>query len=141
MMLFMYWLGLRLHLPGSSLSCFKIANGANVGRVLIDIDHPRGGDVRSAQNFSEKALGCSSAAGLIQEEIECLAGRVNGAIQIHPLATDFDIGLIDPPGIVGLLQIRAATFIKFRRITLNPAVDGGVITDKPRSVIISSKSR
>jgi hypothetical protein len=53
------------------LVLLKIADGANVGGVLVDIDHRRGGDVRSAQNFAEETLGCSSIAGLIQEEIEC----------------------------------------------------------------------
>ena len=81
----------------------EIANGADVRRVLVNIDYTRCSDVRPAQDASEKPLSRSSAAGLIQEEIEGLTSRVNGSIQIHPLATDFDVGLVDPPGIVGLL--------------------------------------
>ena len=106
---------------------FKIADGANVGGVLVTIEHPWGGDVGSAQDFSKEALGCSSAAGLIQEKIERLASRVSGSIQIHPLASDFDIRLIDPPGIVSLFQVRATASVYFRSVSLDPAVDGGVI--------------
>ncbi len=107
---------------------FKIADGANnVGGVLVDIDYPWGGDMPFAQDFAEKALSCSSATGLVQEEIERLPGRINGSIQIHPLSSDFDVGFVNPPRIIGLLQIRAAAFIEFGRITLNPAVDGSVV--------------
>ena len=56
-------------------SCFfQIAHGTDIAAVLFNVDHPWGGDVRPVQDFSDKALGCSSAADLIQEEIECLAG-------------------------------------------------------------------
>ena len=80
----------------------KIADGANVGGVLIDIDYSWGGDVWSAQDFVEKPFGGLSTTGLIQEEIECLASRVNGSIQIHPLVSDLDIRFIDLPRITGL---------------------------------------
>ncbi len=61
----------------------------------------------------KKPFGCKSAAVLILEEIACLAGRVNSSIQIHPPAFDFDMGLIDSPGIISLFQIWAASFIEF----------------------------
>ena len=82
---------------------FEITDGTNVSRVLVDVDYSWDGDVRSSQGFSEKALGCSSAAGQVQEEIDCLTGGVNGSVQIHPLAPDFDIGFINSPRVVGLL--------------------------------------
>ena len=56
------------------LLLLKIADGANVGGVLIDVDHSWGGDVGPAQDFVKETLSRSSAPGLIQEEIECLAG-------------------------------------------------------------------
>ena len=67
------------------------------------------------------------SAGLIQEKIECLAGRIHSSVDIHPSAPDFDIGLIDSPGIVCLFQIWAAAFVELWCIPLDPAVDGGVI--------------
>ena len=53
---------------------FKIADGADVGGILVDIDYPWGGDISFAQDYAEKALSCSSTPGLVQEEIERLAG-------------------------------------------------------------------
>ena len=89
----------------------QVTDCTDVGGVLVDIDYPWSGDVRPVQNFSEKPLCCPSAAGLIQEKTKCLTCRVNSPVEIHTLATDFDIRLIDSPGIAGLLQIRAAAFI------------------------------
>ena len=73
MMLFMYWLGLPAFL-GQQVVLFKIADGAKVGGILVDVDYLWGGNVGCAQYFSEESLGCSSATALIQQEIECLAG-------------------------------------------------------------------
>ena len=69
---------------------FQITNRANVAAVLINIDHPWGGDVGPTQNFAEETLSRSSAAGLIQEEIKGLAGgmsldatlRYNSPVQV-----------------------------------------------------------
>lgn len=81
----------------------------------------------AARHFSEETFGCASAAGLVQDEIKCLAGRVKGSVQIHPLATDFDIGLVNSPRIFGLLQVWATAFIQFWCIALNSTVDSGVV--------------
>ena len=35
---------------------FKIADGADVGGILVDIDYPWGGDISFAQDFAEKRL-------------------------------------------------------------------------------------
>ena len=64
------------------LFAFEVTDSTDVSGILIDIDHPWGGDVGSTQDFAEKALGCSNTTGLIQEEIECLAGGINGSIQM-----------------------------------------------------------
>ena len=67
------------------------------------------------------------SAGLVQEEIEGLTGGINSSIQIHPFAADFDTGLIDSPGVVGLLQIRATAFVYFWSASLDPTVDSSVV--------------
>jgi hypothetical protein len=51
----------------------EVADSADVGGILVDIDYPWCSEARSAQDFAEETLGCTSAAGLIQEKIECLA--------------------------------------------------------------------
>ena len=50
----------------------QIIHSADVGTILVDVDDAWGCNVRSAQHLAEEALGCSSASGLIQEEIEPL---------------------------------------------------------------------
>ena len=89
--------GVALTFLGQYFVSLQVTDGAKINRVLVDVDHPWSGDLRPAESFPEKTLGCSSAPGLIQEEIECLAGRVNGSIQVHPLASDLDVGLINFP--------------------------------------------
>ena len=119
--------GPALAFAWQELFALEVTDRTDVSGILVDIDYPWSGDVRSAQHFAKKVLGCSSAAGLIQKEIECLASRVNGSVEIHPPTFDFDIGLVNSPGIVGLFQIRAAAFIELGCITLDPAINSGVI--------------
>ena len=119
--------GPALALARQELFALEVTDGANVGGILVNVDYPWGNNMRPAQDFAEKTLSRSSAAGLIQEEIKRLTGRIDGSVQIHPLAPDFDVGFVNSPGIVSLLQVWAATFIDFRCIALDPAVDSGVI--------------
>ena len=67
------------------LFAFEIADSTDVSGVLVDIDHSWSSEVRSAQDFAEKALSRSSASRLVQKEIERLTCRVDSSIQIHPL--------------------------------------------------------
>ena len=53
--------GPALAFLGQQVVSLQITDGANVGGILIDVDHSRGSDAGPAQDFSEKALGCSSA--------------------------------------------------------------------------------
>ena len=133
MMLFMYWLGLRLHLPGRSFSRFEITDSTDVSGVLVDIDYSWGSDVGPAPDFAEETLGCSSAPGLIQEKIECLAGRIDSSIQIHPLASDFDIGFVNPPGIIGLFQNTGDCACQF--LVHNAGPSGRWWCDQPISLV------
>ena len=52
----------------------QVTDSTDISGILVDVDYSWSGNVRATQNFAEEALGCSSATGLIQEEIECLAG-------------------------------------------------------------------
>ena len=56
------------------LFALEIVHGADVSGVLVDIDHSWSSEVRSAQDFAEKALSRSSASRLVQKEIERLTG-------------------------------------------------------------------
>jgi hypothetical protein len=72
------------------------------------------------------AYRCSSTSRGVEEEIQRVAGRIQGAIQVHPLPADLDVGLVNAPGIIGSFQIRPASFIYFWGIRLHPAIDGRV---------------
>jgi len=50
----------------------QVTDSSDVSWILVDIDYPWDCDMRSAQDFAEETLSCSSAPGLIQEKIECL---------------------------------------------------------------------
>ena len=52
----------------------QIIDSTDVAGILVNVYHPWGGDMRSTQDFAEQAPGCSSTAGLVQEEIEPLTG-------------------------------------------------------------------
>ena len=76
-----------------------------------------------------------------QQEVDCLAAAVDGAIKIHPSAFDLHIRLVHPPGAVAHAQVRPDPFLQFGRIGLNPAEDGGVAHRTPRSSNMISRSR
>ena len=110
------------------LSLFHTASGTNIGWMLVDVDDPGGGQIGSRRPYFTKEFGCRSpGASLTEVEIQCLACRVQSAIQIHLLPFDLHIGFINAPRIIRLLQIRSATFIQFRRILLNPKINSCVI--------------
>ena len=107
--------------------CSQISNRSDVAAILIDIDDTGWRDVCTAQNFAEISFGFPWTARLIQEKVNCLASRIYCPIKLHPFATNLDIGLINTPGIVRLLQIEPASFVNFRRIFLDPSINSRVI--------------
>jgi hypothetical protein len=62
-----------------------------------------------------------------EEEIERVSLRINGSLEIDPLFSYLDIGLIDPPGIGCGLHMRTATTVQLRSIMLDPAVNRRMI--------------
>ena len=98
---------------GQKFLALQIAHRADVSRVLVDVDHPWRCDVLPTQHLSKESLRCSPASRGVEEEIQRVARRVQSAIQVHPFSPDLDVGLVNPPGVVGLLQMRPASFIYF----------------------------
>ena len=66
--------GPALAFAWQELFALEVTNRTNVSGVLIDIDYPWGGNMGCAQHLSEKPLGCPSAPGLVQQDIERLHG-------------------------------------------------------------------
>jgi hypothetical protein len=72
----------------------------------------------------------SAAPGVAEgteHEVQCVTRGVDRAIQVGPLAMHLDVGLIDPPRIVRWVELDTHPFFELRSITLDPAVDGGVV--------------
>ncbi len=78
-----------------------------------------------------------------RDKIDSAAPAVDGPVQIRPAAIDLHVGFIHVPRakIGRVTPVPAQPFFHFRRITLNPAVNRGVIDIHPRSASISCSSR
>ena len=58
-----------------------------------------------AERLAEQALGRRSIAQRRQQKIDGGAGGINHPIEITPTTLDPNIGLIDPPRLVGRLEV------------------------------------
>jgi hypothetical protein len=99
-----------------------------IGTVAVRVDHPGARVTRGKQGVPEKALDSRGITPGSKQEIDGGTGRVDGPVQVCPLALHPSVGLVHPPGSVGRLQFAAATFIQFRRVALDPSPDGGMVS-------------
>jgi len=109
--------------------------------VAIDVDHSGTSVTRSPQGILEEALGGSRITPGGKQEIDRGTGRVDGPVQVGPLAFHPNVSLIDPPGTISGLQFPTATLVQFRRITLDPSQMVVWSAGMPRSVRSSSTLR
>jgi hypothetical protein len=56
-----------------------------------------------------------------KHEIDRIAGRICGAIQVCPASADLNVRLIDPPGTIPMAEFPSEPLIQKGRITLDPA--------------------
>src|SRR3954447_1332526 len=85
--------------------------------VLVYVDHPRDGIARSTQHPAEEALGSRSVPFGGEQELDRLATRIHGAIQILVLALHLYIRVVRPIAFVGRLQMWAAALRQFGAYT------------------------
>ena len=83
------------------------------------------------QRFDEEAFGGLGIPRRAQEELERVAFRVDGSIQIHPGFAHFDVRFVDPPRVIGGFEMWPAAFLQFGGIVLHPARDRGVVNPQP----------
>jgi hypothetical protein len=107
--------------------CFEFGKRFWVGSIYVDVDHPGFAGKRDRKRCEKEALGGLSISRRTQEKLERVALRINGSIEIHPFLFDFDIRLIDCPGISSGVEVWPTAFVEFWGISLDPAVDGRVI--------------
>ena len=62
-----------LALFGQQIFLLQVTDGTNVGRILVNIDDARRGDIWSTQHLAEEAFGGTSTSGLVEKEIERLS--------------------------------------------------------------------
>lgn len=66
-----------------------------IGLATVDDDPVR--PTMTCQRFSEEPLGRRQVTLLAESEFDSVADTVDGAIEIHPLAADLDVSLVDMP--------------------------------------------
>ena len=81
------------------------------------------------QRLAEEALGRRQVSTLAEPEFDRVADAVDGAIKIHPLAADLDVGLVEMPlaGHRTLAPVETPQQQQQQREANGPSMDGGVV--------------
>ena len=102
------------------ISVVLFDSGSN-GAALVDIY--QAGFTVGADRLVEKSPGRLLITVHSEQEIDCLALLVDGAIEIFPIAFDFDIGLIKPPAIPSPFLVFPKGLLDARCVMDDPAVN------------------
>ena len=79
--------------------------------------------LRRLEHLAEEAFGGLRIPFGAEHKVDRLACGIDRAVKIFPRAFHFDIGFVDAVGVVRQSQVRANSFLQFRRIRLNPSID------------------
>jgi hypothetical protein len=83
--------------------------------------------VRLPQRLAEEALRGRRVPPGREQEVDRLTAAVDRPIEVGPAALHLHIGLVDPPRAIARTQVWTDPLLQFRRISLDPAEDRGVI--------------
>jgi hypothetical protein len=72
----------------------------------------------------KEPLGGIDVTPFAQEKVDGAAVLIDGAIEIDPLAFNFDVGLIHTPGVADWPCAMISALFKFRNVTLDPPKNG-----------------
>ncbi len=122
---------------------FELCNRLGIRRVLIDVDHAgsrlsgvgisrncklgyrlfgrtslRRGTRCRVQCFHKEAFGRLGIARRTQQKLQGVAFRIACPIEIHPGFSDFDVGLVDFPGVVAGFELRPTPLVQLLGIAL-----------------------
>ena len=106
----------------------KLINGWRLGCILVHIDHPGRLSMTCLQGLLEKAFGRFGQALGTPPKIKGIAVRICGPIEIFLLLADFNVSLIDAPGVMGRTEMRSAACVQFRGILQESTVDRAVVS-------------
>ena len=107
--------------------CFELVERFGRGCVFVHVDHPWLAGMRRSEGFEQELLRRLCVSCRAQEKIERVSLRINCTVEVDPFLFDFDIGLIDAPGIVGRLEVWPAPPFHLGCVALHPAIDRGMI--------------
>ena len=79
------------------------------------------------EGLAEQAFGRRRIAQRRQQEVDGGTRGIDGPIKVTPTALHANIGLIDPPGFAGRLEMTAQPLFQCGTVTLNPTPDRRVI--------------
>ena len=108
-----------------------LAQRAGVALEPVGDDGPRVAGVVPAEGPAEEALGRLLVALGAEQEVDGLAGAVDGAIQVAPLPVDPEVGLVDVPRPAAGPQVAARALLELGGEALDPAVHGRVVDLDP----------
>jgi hypothetical protein len=105
------------------------ANGCGIGLTAINRDLLR--YAMAADSLSEEPSGSPFVALLGEEKIDGLAGLIDRAIEIAPLALDLDVRLVHPPTAPHRALPPVKRLFQQAAVFHDPTLNGGVINGYP----------
>jgi hypothetical protein len=119
----------HLRVRGQQAIGFKFAHRAVRSRVAVQRDRRRGAAL-ALDRLAEERLGSANITMGAQPEVDRPRRPVNGAVEVTPLASDFDVGLVDPPRRTHRRTEPFPPLLELGHVALHPAHDGRVSQGK-----------
>src|SRR3954454_17220312 len=104
-----------------------LAQRPGIAREPVGHDTAWIAGVVPAQGAAEEALGRLLVPLGAEQEVDRLAGAVDGAVEITPLTADPEVGFVDVPRPAAGAQVPAYPLLELRGEALHPAVHGRVV--------------
>ncbi len=121
----LYWpqraLLLKRTFRSQCLGCRRIR------RVARHLDHPWRDGMCITQQFAAAACGGARVTSGTTHAIERVAGGIDGAVAVIPITLHLDVRFVNPPGVVGWLELGADALCERGSLALNPTIAGGMV--------------
>jgi hypothetical protein len=104
-----------------------LAQRARIALEPVGDDGPRVAGVVPAKGAPKEALGRLLVALGAEQEVDRLAGAVDGAVKVAPLTVDPEVGLVDVPRPTARPQVLPHPLLELGGEALDPAVQRDVI--------------
>jgi hypothetical protein len=93
------------------------------------------------QRQPQERLGRDAIAFGREQKVDGFVGRIDRPVKAGPFSGDANVGFIHPPRSDGTPQFAPNPLIQNRCLALHPSPIVTCSTDRPRSAMISSRSR